>query len=73
MEELAREGCYPSGSYLPAPGCGFAAFERGDFSIAIEALAPLTGETHAIGASRAQHDLIEFTLLKRSGSPRPVS
>jgi hypothetical protein len=31
---------------------------------AIEALAPLAGETTALGGSRAQHDLIEFTLLK---------
>jgi hypothetical protein len=37
---------------------------RGDFSTAIEALAPLAGESERIGGSRAQHDLIEFTLLK---------
>ena len=64
MEELAREGRYPSGPYLPALARGFAAFERGDFSGAIEALAPLAGENERIGGSRAQHDLIEFTLLK---------
>jgi len=64
MEELAREGRYPSGSYLPALARGFAAFEHGDFSAAIEALAPLAGENERIGGSRAQHDLIEFTLLK---------
>ena len=27
-------------------------------------LAPLAGENERIGGSRAQHDLIEFTLLK---------
>ena len=64
IEVLAREGRYPSGSYLPALARGFAAFERGDFSGAIEALAPLAGEDERIGGSRAQHDLIEFTLLK---------
>ena len=64
IEELANEGRYPSGSYLPALACGFAAFERGDFSAAIEALAPLAGENERIGGSRAQHDLIEFTLLR---------
>ncbi len=64
MEELAREGRYPSGSYLPALAHGFAAFERGDFSAAIEALAPLAGQNERIGGSRAQHDLIEFTLLR---------
>jgi tetratricopeptide (TPR) repeat protein len=64
MQELAREGRYPSGSYLPALARGFAAFERGDFSGAIEELAPLAGQNERIGGSRAQHDLIEFTLLK---------
>jgi tetratricopeptide (TPR) repeat protein len=64
MEDLAREGRYPSGSYLPALSCGFVAFERADFSAAIAALAPLAGDNERIGGSRAQHDLIEFTLLK---------
>ena len=64
MEDLARDGRYPSGSYLPALARGFAAFEQGNFSAAIEALAPLAGENERIGGSRAQHDLIEFTLLR---------
>ena len=64
MEDLAREGRYPSGSYLPALSRGFAAFERGDFAAAIDVLAPLAGQSERIGGSRAQHDLIEFTLLK---------
>jgi tetratricopeptide (TPR) repeat protein len=64
MEALAHEGRYPSGAYLPSLSRGFAAFERGDFSAAIEALGPLAGESERIGGSRAQHDLIEFTLLK---------
>ena len=64
IEELARAGRYPSGSYLPELSRGFASFERGDYSAAIAALAPLAGENERIGGSRAQHDLIEFTLLK---------
>jgi tetratricopeptide (TPR) repeat protein len=64
MAELARNGHYPSGSYLPALAQGFAAFEVGDFPGAIEALAPVAAENERIGGSRAQHDLIEFTLLK---------
>ena len=38
--------------------------KRGDFFAAIEVLAPLAAENERIGGSRAQHDLIEFTLLK---------
>jgi tetratricopeptide (TPR) repeat protein len=64
IEELARDGRYPSGSYLPRLARGFSAFEGGDFSEAIETLAPLAGENERIGGSRAQHDLIEFTLLR---------
>jgi hypothetical protein len=64
IEALAREGRYPSGSYLPALAGGLAAFEHGDFSGAIEMQAPLQGENERIGGSRAQHDLIDFTLLR---------
>ena len=45
MGELARDGRYPSGSYLPTLARSFAAFEHGDFAAAIEALAPLAGES----------------------------
>jgi tetratricopeptide (TPR) repeat protein len=64
MEELAGEGRYLSGSYLPELARGFVAFERGDYPAAIAALAPLARQNERIGGSRAQHDLIEFTLLK---------
>ncbi|MGC1413560.1 MAG: hypothetical protein WA864_31975 [Acetobacteraceae bacterium] len=63
MEDLARERRYPSGSYFPVLS-RFTAYERWDFSTAIEVLAPLAGEGERIGGGRAQHDLIEFTLLK---------
>jgi tetratricopeptide (TPR) repeat protein len=64
MEDLAREGRYPSGAFVPALCRAFAAFERRDFAAAIEAIEPLAGELERIGGSRAQLDLIEFTLLK---------
>jgi tetratricopeptide (TPR) repeat protein len=64
MDELARDGRYPSGSCVPAVSGAFAAFERRDFSAAIDALEPIAGELERIGGSRAQLDLVEFTLLK---------
>jgi hypothetical protein len=68
MDELARQGRYPSGPCVPAVSHAFAAFERRDFSAAIDALEPiareLPGELERIGGSRAQLDLVEFTLLK---------
>ena len=64
MLAMANEGRYPSGDYLPTLTRGFRAFALGDFAAAIDALAPLMGQNERIGGSRAQHDLIEFTLLK---------
>jgi hypothetical protein len=72
VEELARRGRYPSGPCVPAVSRGFAAFERGDFPAAIAALEPIAGELERIGGSRAQLDLVEFTLLKAYlGADRP--
>jgi tetratricopeptide (TPR) repeat protein len=64
MADMTGEGRYPSGDYLPAVARGIRAFERRDFDAAIAALAPLMGQNERIGGSRAQHDLVEFTLLK---------
>ncbi len=64
IEDLARAGRYPSGSFVPAVSRAFAAFEQGNFSTAIDALEPMAGELERIGGSRAQLDLVEFTLLK---------
>jgi len=64
IDELVCEGRYPSGPCVPAVSRGFAAFERRDFPAAIEALAPIAGELERLGGSRAQLDLVEFTLLK---------
>ena len=64
IEDLARGGRYPSGAYVPELARCFVAFVNGDYPAAIAALAPLAQQTERIGGSRAQHDLIEFTLLK---------
>jgi tetratricopeptide (TPR) repeat protein len=64
MGGLARTGQYPSGACVPAVSYAFAAFERRDFSAVIDALEPIAGELERIGGSRAQLDLVEFTLLK---------
>jgi tetratricopeptide (TPR) repeat protein len=64
VEDLARKGRYASGQFVPAVSRAFAAFERRDYSAAIDALEPIAGELERIGGSRAQLDLVEFTLLK---------
>jgi hypothetical protein len=64
IDELARNGRYPSGPLVPAVSRAFAAFEREDFSATIDALEPIAGELERLGGSRAQLDLVEFTLLK---------
>lgn len=64
MHALGEEGRYPSGSLVPAVSDSFSAFERRDFAAAIGLLEPILGELERIGGSRAQLDLIEFTLLR---------
>jgi tetratricopeptide (TPR) repeat protein len=64
MDDLARNGRYPSGSLVPAVSRAFAAFEHHDFTAAIDLLEPIAGELERIGGSRAQLDLVEFTLLQ---------
>ena len=64
VAELARQGRYPSGPLVPAVSCGFAAFERGDYAAAIAAFEPVAAELQRLGGSRAQLDLVEFTLLQ---------
>ena len=64
VDALARDGRYPAGAFVTQLANGFSAFARGDFPAAIAALAPTIGELERVGGSRAQLDLIEFTLLK---------
>jgi tetratricopeptide (TPR) repeat protein len=72
IDELAREGRYPSGPSVPAISRAFTAFERRDFSAAIDALEPIAGELERIGGSHAQLDLVRFTLLQAYlGADRP--
>jgi hypothetical protein len=72
IDELARQARYPSGPCVPAVSRGFAAFERGDFAAAIDALEPIAGELERLGGSRAQLDLVVFTLAKAYlGADRP--
>src|SRR5216683_6654616 len=72
IDELARQGRYPSGPFVPVVSHAFAAFERRDFSAAIDALEPIAGELERIGGSRAQLDLVVFTLLQAYlGADRP--
>jgi tetratricopeptide (TPR) repeat protein len=72
IDELAGQGRYPSGPLVPAAMRGFAAFERRDYAAAVDALEPIVGELERIGGSRAQADLVEFTLLKAYlGAGRP--
>ena len=64
IDDLANKGRYPSGPLVPTVAQAFAAFERRDFVAAIEAVAPIAAELERIGGSRAQLDLVEFTLLR---------
>jgi tetratricopeptide (TPR) repeat protein len=64
MEALSRAGRYPEGAIMLSTANGLAAFARSDWAGAIASLLPLMNEIDRIGGSRAQLDLIEFTLLR---------
>ncbi len=64
IDELARQGRYPSGPFVPTVSRAFAAFERRDFAATIDALEPIADDLERIGGSHAQLDLVRFTLLK---------
>jgi tetratricopeptide (TPR) repeat protein len=65
LEELrGREaaGRLPAGSVVPRLGEAFAAYARSDWNRAIELLEAALPETVRIGGSRAQRDIVGFTL-----------
>lgn len=64
LHDLASAGRLPTGPIVPALATAWAAFLRGDWNAAASAIEPILAEHERIGGSRAQRDLIEFTLLK---------
>lgn len=64
MDAMVGCGRYPAGPTVAALARAFAAFERRDFARAIEAIELMFAERDRISGSRAQLDLLEFTLLK---------
>jgi tetratricopeptide (TPR) repeat protein len=64
MEDLARDQRYPSGTVVPALARAFAAFQRRDFSAAIDAIEPVWDQRDRLVGSLAQTDLMEGTLLR---------
>ena len=76
LRRADAEGCLLSGPALPLVAEGFGAFARGDWSAAIDRLAPAADQFVRIGGSRAQRDLFENTLLAayvNSGRARPAA
>ncbi|MBS0468470.1 MAG: tetratricopeptide repeat protein [Proteobacteria bacterium] len=53
---------YPPGEVVPLIAEGFLAYSKGDWSGAIRCLRQAVPETVRIGGSRAQRDLVEWTL-----------
>ena len=64
IEDRVAQDRYGAGSTIPDAARAFAAFERKDFSTAIDLLERLLPERERIGGSNAQIDLVEFTLLR---------
>ncbi len=64
IEEMVRAGRYPAGPTVAALARALIAFERRDYAAAIAGIEGVFAERERMGGSRAQIDLVEFTLLK---------
>jgi len=65
MDALEAAERYPRGGFVQAVARGLAAYAQGDHAAAVVQLRPLLADLERIGAqSRAQLDLIEFTVLR---------
>ena len=65
ITEQVREDRYIGGDFGPEAALGLAAYANGDYAGTITHLAPLMGQTDRMGGgSRAQHDIVEFTLIR---------
>jgi len=62
LREREAAGKLAAGPVVPALAEAFGAYVRGDWAGVIERLEPVLGEHERIGGSRAQRDLIEYTL-----------
>lgn len=64
IEEMIAAGRYSAGPSVSTVARAFAAFERRDFASAIMLIESMFAERDRLSGSRAQIDLVEFTLLK---------
>ena len=64
IEEMIGSDRYSAGSSVPTVARAFAAFQRQDFASAIALIEAMFPERARLSGSRAQIDLVEFTLLK---------
>jgi tetratricopeptide (TPR) repeat protein len=64
IEAMIRDDRYPAGSSVPRLIRAFSAFQRGDHAETIASIEAMFDGRERISGSRAQIDLVEFTLLK---------
>jgi hypothetical protein len=63
LQQRAETGRAPAGDVTARLAMGLSAYAQHDWAGAIAMLEPALAETVRIGGSRAQRDLIDFTLL----------
>lgn len=63
LERLISEPTGPAGEVVSKLAEAFAAFARQDWAATIALLTPVMGSHERVGGSRAQRDLIEFTMV----------
>jgi hypothetical protein len=63
LEKIIANPAGPAGDVVTQAAQAFGAFARQEWAQVIEFLTPIMGEHERFGGSRAQRDLIEFTMV----------
>ncbi|MGI9521515.1 MAG: tetratricopeptide repeat protein [Hyphomicrobiaceae bacterium] len=63
LKKIIRDARGPASDLVSSMAIGFQAFANGDWRMAIDEFTPVMCDHERIGGSRAQRDLIEFTVL----------
>ena len=76
LQKIVEQPKGPTADILPAIARGFSAFARGEWELVVREIEPLLSAHERLGGSRAQRDLLEYTVtlaLLRAGRSADAS
>ncbi len=76
LQKIVEQPRGPTADMMPAIARGFSAFARGEWDLVVREIEPLLATHERLGGSRAQRDLLEYTVtlaLLRAGRSADAS